>query len=307
MPSSKTWRVLLGRPIPTQIRSVHTRVPRTLPAFSLEGKTCVVTGAGRGLGKEFLTGFARSGARGACIDLTLASATASVSHIKSHLASLPEKSTTSSTTEKGENASSIDLRPYACDVTKEDQVISTFDQIVRDFGQIDVLVTAAGIVDNVAAEDYSYARWRKMMDVNLDGTFLCAREAGRHMLQRGIKGSIILVGSMSGSICVRPQKQAAYNASKGAVIMLAKSLATEWGPHGIRVNTLSPGYMKTDLIRELLEREGKELVESWVKDTPLGRMAHPSELQGTVVWMASDASSFLNGSDVIVDGGYTSY
>lgn len=98
--------------------------------------------------------------------------------------------------------------------------------------------------------------------------------------------------------------------------MLAKSLATEsvnqlypiqgwcltvyrWGPHGIRVNTISPGYMKTDLIHELLEREGKELVESWIKDTPLGRMAHPSELQGTIVWMASDASSFLNGSDVV--------
>lgn len=118
----------------------------------------------------------------------------------------------------------IDLRPYACDVTKEDQVISTFDQIIRDFGQIDVLVTAAGIVDNVAAEDYSYARWRKMMDVNLDGTFLCAREAGKHMLQRGIKGSIILVGSMSGSICVRPQKQAAYN----AVCMFLEDEVLKW-------------------------------------------------------------------------------
>ncbi|KAL1988621.1 hypothetical protein VTN96DRAFT_8321 [Rasamsonia emersonii] len=89
--------------------------------------------------------------------------------------------------------------------------------------------------------------------------------------------------------------------------MLAKSLATEWGPHGIRVNTLSPGYMKTDLIRELLEKQGRDLEQSWVKDIPLGRMAHPSELQGTVVWMASDASSYLNGSDIIVDGGYTAY
>jgi len=89
--------------------------------------------------------------------------------------------------------------------------------------------------------------------------------------------------------------------------MLSKSLATEWGPHGIRVNSLSPGYMRTDLIKGLLEREGTELVEGWVKDIPMGRMAEPSELQGTIVWMASDASSYLNGSDVIVDGGYTAW
>lgn len=105
-----------------------------------------------------------------------------------------------------------ELRPYACDVTQEDQVISTFQSIVRDFGHVDVLVTAAGIVENAEAEEYSYARWRKMFDINVDGTFLWAREAGRHMLRENIRGSIILVGSMSGSICVRPQKQAAYNA-----------------------------------------------------------------------------------------------
>lgn len=105
-----------------------------------------------------------------------------------------------------------DLRPYACDVTHESAVKATFAQIVQDFGQVDVLVTAAGIVDNVEAENYEYERWRKMLDVNLHGTWLWAREAGRHMLERKIKGSIILVASMSGRICVRPQKQAAYNA-----------------------------------------------------------------------------------------------
>jgi NAD(P)-dependent dehydrogenase (short-subunit alcohol dehydrogenase family) len=133
----------------------------------------------------------------------------------------------------------------------------------------------------------------------LDGSFLFAREAGKHMLAHNIRGSIILIASMSATICVRPQKQAAYNASKGAVQMLAKSLATEWGPRGIRVNSLSPGYMKTDLIKGLLEKEGQELVQNWVKDIPAGRMAEPQELQGTIVWMASDASSYLNGSDVV--------
>ena len=113
------------------------------------------------------------------------------------------------------------------------------------------------------------------------------------MLQQNIQGSIILMASMSATICVRPQKQAAYNTSKGAVQMLAKSLATEWAPHGIRVNSLSPGYMATDLIKGLLNSEGKELVKNWEKDIPVGRMAEPHELRGTIVWMASKSNSGL--------------
>ena len=158
-----------------------------------------------------------------------------------------------------------DLRPYVCNATVESDVKQTWQKIVEDFGSVDVLVTAAGIVDNVAAEDYDFPRWRKMLDINLDGTWLFAREAGKHMLAEQIRGSIILIASMSATICVRPQKQAAYNASKGAVQSLAKSLATEWGPHGIRVNSLSPGYMATDLIKNLLEKEGRGLVDNWLK------------------------------------------
>ncbi|KAL2008962.1 hypothetical protein VTN00DRAFT_7156 [Thermoascus crustaceus] len=285
--SSPLGRALV---IPTSARGI-----RTLPSFSLDGKTCVVTGAARGLGKEILTGFALSGARCACVDLTKAAAEASIKHIAEHVAA----------TQPSEPVP--ELKAYACDVTQEAEVKDTFSQIILDFGNVDVVATAAGIVDNVEAENYEYPRWRKMLDVNLDGTWLFAREAGKHMLEKQTRGSIILIGSMSASICVRPQKQAAYNASKGAVAILAKSLATEWGPSGIRVNCLSPGYMETDLIRELLAKEGKELVHSWVRDIPLGRMAHPSEMQGVAVWMASDASSYLNGSDIIIDGGYTAY
>lgn len=143
----------------------------------------------------------------ACIDLSLPVATSSIEYITSQLE-----------TPKSEKTN---LKPYACDVTSESQVESTINQIVNDFGQIDVLVTAAGIVDNVAAEDYSYARWRKLMDVNLDGSFLCAREVGRHMIQQKVNGgSIILVGSMCGEVCVRPQKQAAYNAVRSSLFLL---------------------------------------------------------------------------------------
>lgn len=264
-----------------------SRTIRTLPLFSLEGKTCVVTGSARGLGKEFLTAFALSGAKGACVDLSLKDGESSISSIASQVK------------EAYPDEAAPELRAYGCNATIENDVKTTWEQIVKGFGKVDVLVTAAGIVDNVEAENYEYARWRKMMDINVDGSWLFAREAGKHMLQHNIQGSIILIASMSATICVRPQKQAAYNTSKGAVQMLAKSLATEWGPRGIRVNSLSPGYMRTDLIKGLLEHEGKELVGSWEKDIPMGRMAEPHELRGTIVWMASPASSYLNGSDVV--------
>lgn len=220
-----------------------------------------------------MTAFALSGAKGssqpvtqspiradlgrACVDLSLPGAQAAVDAINTHV---------SETT--GENPS--ELRSYGCNATIESEVKDTWSQIVKDFGKVDVLVTAAGIVDNVEAENYDFKRWRKMMDINVDGTWLFAREAGKHMIQNQIKGSITLVASMSATICVRPQKQAAYNASKGAVKMLMKSLSTEWAPYGIRVNAISPGYMYTDLIKGLLEREGKEKADNWIKDIPMG-------------------------------------
>jgi sorbose reductase len=139
----------------------------------------------------------------ACVDLNLDSAQDACSHI--HNTVSHHLSTTSS------QDTVPHLSAYACDVTSEDLVQQTFSSIIHDFGGIDVLVTAAGIVDNVAAEEYGFERWKMMLDVNLNGTFLCAREAGRHMLREGKGGSIVLVGSMSAFICVRPQKQAAYN------------------------------------------------------------------------------------------------
>lgn len=172
----------------------------TLPSFSLEGKTCVVTGAARGLGKEFLTGLALSGAKGACVDLSLESGQSSIAQIKERIASATNDSY------------APELNAYACDVTSESQVKDTWAKIVSDFGKVDCVITAAGIVDNVEAENYAYDRWRKMFDINVHGSFLFAREAGKYWIQEQIKGNLILVSSMSAKICVRPQKQAAYNA-----------------------------------------------------------------------------------------------
>ncbi|KAI9050423.1 hypothetical protein LZ554_005588 [Drepanopeziza brunnea f. sp. 'monogermtubi'] len=287
-------RSIACRP-PTHLSRPSRRALMTLPAFSLEGKTCIVTGAARGLGKEFLTAFALSGARGACIDLSLEAGERSIKHISEHISSQPSTAA----------SYKPDLRAYACDVTSEAQVGDTWGSIVQDFGQVDVVVTAAGIVENFEGENYPFDRWRKMFDVNVHGSFLFARAAGRYWIENRRKGNLILVSSMSAQVCVRPQKQAAYNASKAAVSLMGKSLATEWGSRNIRVNSLCPGYMRTDLIRDLLEKQGKHIEEGWVKDVPMGRLAHPSELQGTIVWMASDASSYLNGSEIVVDGGYT--
>ncbi|ETI28572.1 hypothetical protein G647_01022 [Cladophialophora carrionii CBS 160.54] len=280
MRSSPFWPLfsqgIRHRVLPRSSLLTPRRTVKTLPSFSLENKTCVVTGSARGLGKEFLTAFALSGARGACIDLSQKDCEASIASIASQV----------------QNAYPDDpvpeLRAYECNATIESDVKSTWAKVVEDFGKVDVLVTAAGIVDNVEAENYEYARWRKMLDINIEQGHFVLAEEGREMLTwHNIQGSIILIASMSATICVRPQKQAAYNTSKGAVQMLAKSLATEWGPRGIRVNSLSPGYMKTDLIKGLLENEGKELVGSWERDIPMGRMAEPHELRGTIVWMAS--------------------
>ncbi|KAJ9646589.1 hypothetical protein H2201_000676 [Coniosporium apollinis] len=243
--------------------------------------------ASQGLGQQILAAFARSGAHGAVVDLALDSAKHSVEDMKAEVkeAGLPE----------------ADLRPYECDTSDEQAVKSTFKQIVQDFGKVDVLVTNAGITGGSPAEDYPFEDWKKMLDVNINGTFLFAREAGKHMIGNK-KGTIIMVSSMSGRIVNKPQKQAAYNTSKAAVAHMMKSLASEWGEHGIRVNAMSPGYIETPANES---EEMKELSKEWVKMIPLGRIAKPEEFRGTAVWLASDASSYVTGSEIIVDGGYT--
>lgn len=196
-------RLALGKSLANPIVSFQShRSLMTLPSFSLEGKTCVVTGAARGIGKEFLTAFSLSGAKGACVDLSLQSGKDSIAHIKKHISSQPSIST----------SYDPELRAYSCDVTSELEVQETWKSIVRDFGKVDVVVTAAGIVANFEAEKYAYDRWKNMIDVNLNGSFLFAREAGKYWIDQKMKGNLILVSSMSAKICVRPQKQAAYNA-----------------------------------------------------------------------------------------------
>jgi sorbose reductase len=262
-------------------------MPPVLPEFSLNGQVAVVTGASQGLGKQILAAFALSGAHGAVVDLKQSSADESIKELKQEVkqAGLPEPK----------------LHGYECDTSDEEAVKSTWEKIVSEFGKVDILVTNAGITGGAPAEDYPYDDFKTMINVNLNGTFLFARTAGKYMIENGVKGKMLFVSSMSGSIVNRPQKQAAYNASKAAAAHLMKSLAAEWAPHGIRVNALSPGYIQTTV------NEGEEmekLTKEWIGYIPMARVAKPEEFRGTAVWMVSEASSYLTGSEILVDGGY---
>ncbi|BGP56924.1 hypothetical protein JCM8202_000879 [Rhodotorula sphaerocarpa] len=270
----------------------HTR--RTLASFSMTDKVCVVTGAGRGLGNLMARTFAESGSNAVAIldlDEKLAKDAADdlVKWFEEH-----------GQANKGE----IKCIGLGCDVADEKSVQQAFGTVIERFGRVDSLVTAAGIVENFPATEYPADKFRKLMGINVEGSFYCAREAAKDMMRRGEPGTIVLIGSMSGACVNIPQPQSPYNASKAAVRHMASSLAVEWAQKNIRVNCISPGYMATALTRVILDRD-PELRDAWVNLTPMNRLGEPEDLKGAVIYLASDASAFTTGADIRVDGGYT--
>ncbi|KAI8365922.1 KR domain protein [Radiomyces spectabilis] len=264
--------------------------PNVVSLMSLKGKVAVVTGGARGLGYEMMRALAESGASVACIDLLAESGAEAVAKIES---------------ECGVKATS-----WGCDVTNDEEVAMLFDQIVQQHGGLDILVTAAGINNVCPAIDYTADTFRKIFDVNVSGTFFCMQQAAKHMIRLGTGGSIITIASMSAHITNRPQCHAPYNATKAAVLQLTKSLACEWAPHHIRVTAISPGYFDTAMNRAVLAQQGEEgtkMRDIWEANTPMGRMGVPHELKGVVTFLASDAASFVTGSEILVDGGYTAW
>ncbi|KFA61682.1 hypothetical protein S40285_03493 [Stachybotrys chlorohalonatus IBT 40285] len=186
------------------------------------------------------------------------------------------------------------------DVTSEDQVAESMGKTVERLGSVDMLVCFAGIVGCVHALDMPASQFRRVLDVNTTGTFLCAQAAARQMVAQGTGGSIVMTASISGHSVNWPQPQVAYNVSKAGVIMLKSSLAAEWARYGIRVNSVSPGYMDT----VLNEGPGLERARrSWCERNPMGRMGMPEEVAGVVVMLLSPAGRYMNGADVVVDGG----
>ena len=250
----------------------------------LDGKKGFVTGAARGIGKCTATAFAEAGADVAIVDLDYETAVATAKEIA-------EKT----------GRKVIALK---CDVTVEADVQAMVDEVVKQLGGLDFCHANAGIAINAPAEEMTYDQWLKIINVNLNSVFLTDTIAGRYMLANG-GGSIINTASMSGHIVNVPQPQCGYNASKAGVMQLTKSLAVEWAKKGVRVNSISPGYIGTELI--MAAEDLKPLIAQWNAMAPMGRLGKPEELMGVVVYLASDAASFTTGSDFIVDGAFTCF
>lgn len=186
------------------------------------------------------------------------------------------------------------------DVTDEMAVNEAMEETTNILGSIDTLICFVGVVGCVESLEMPIAQWRRVLDINTTGSFICAQAAARCMVRQGTGGSITFVASISAHRVNFPQPQAAYNVSKSALLMLKSCLAAEWARYGIRTNTISPGYMDTIL------NEGYGIAEHrriWAERNPSGRMGSPSELTGTVVLLASSAGTYINGSDIVVDGG----
>lgn len=246
--------------------------------FGLKGKVAVVTGGGQGIGQTVAVGLAKAGAEIAILCRSGADETIDI------------------ITKEGGKAYFIKT-----DVTSENDVDNAFKEILKKSGSIDIVFNNAGICMHQSTLDAAIEEFRKVVDVNLTGEFIVARAAGKIMIEKGIKGSIINMASMSGSIVNIPQWQCSYNASKAAVIHMTKSLAAEWACYGIRVNSLSPGYIATPMSVDTPQ----ELKDAWTPLMPFRRMGKPEELVPAVIYLACDAAGYTSGSDIIVDGAYT--
>ncbi len=249
--------------------------------FGLDKKTAIVIGSGSGLGKAIALGFSQAGADVAVVDIFEEKAKVVAREI-------------------------VDLKGVACsyytDVANSKSVDEMVKKVVQDFGHIDILVNSAGITSHIPAQEMSDDDWSRVININLNGTFYSCRSAGRYMIEQK-KGSIINIASMSGTITNKDSYNAPYCASKGGVKMLTKQLAEQWARYNIRVNSISPGYMRTPLAIPFLDKpDFKDYLE---QISPMKRAGLPEELVGLAIYMASDASSFLTGEDVIIDGGWT--
>ncbi|KAF3396255.1 D-arabinitol 2-dehydrogenase [ribulose-forming] [Penicillium rolfsii] len=266
---------------------------RTLAQFSLENKVSMVTGGARGLGLVMGQGLVASGSDLAIVDLNKAEAEEQA-----------EKLVEQFRKENPGLEEMPNVTAHYADVSNPTSVNEAIAEVLAKHKRIDNLVTSAGFTENFDAISYPFDRMKKLWGVNVDGTYLFATAVAKHLMERNAPGSIVMIGSMSGSIVNVPQPQAPYNAAKAAVRHLAASLAVEWAGHDIRVNCISPGYMLTALTRKILD-ENPQLRDKWTSLIPVGKMGTPEDLMGAVTFLLSDASKYITGADLRVDGGYT--
>jgi 2-deoxy-D-gluconate 3-dehydrogenase len=245
----------------------------------LDGKVAVVTGAGRGLGKVAALALAKAGADVAL----LARSAMELAEVARQIEAL------------GRRALALPT-----DVTDEHAVEEAAEAVVEDFGRVDALVNNAGIAHAAPLLELQLGDLRRLLDVNVVGAFLCARAFGGHMVAAR-SGRVINVASVAG-LAGEP-KLTGYCASKGAIIAFSRALAVEWARHGVTVNALAPGYFRTDLNAAALD--DPEVGPKIVRQIPLGRTGRPDELGATFVYLASEASAFMTGSVIVIDGGQT--
>ncbi len=250
-----------------------------LQTFDLSGKVAIVTGGNTGLGEAFAKALADAGARVAIAARNEERSEQVAAEIQA----------------AGREAIAVEV-----DVTDPARVERMAAEVTERLGPVDILVNNAGLCYHRPAADVPREEWLEVFDINVHGLWSCAQVVGRQMIGRG-GGVIVNIGSISALIVNRPQMQPAYNASKAAVHQLTKSLAAEWAPYNVRVNALAPGYVKT----AMAPVDQPEFRRHWIEDAPMRRYALPDEIAPSLIYLASDASRFMTGSVLVIDGGYT--
>jgi NAD(P)-dependent dehydrogenase (short-subunit alcohol dehydrogenase family) len=255
--------------------------PSIVDRFRLDGRRALVTGAGQGIGRAFAIALAEAGADVAIVDVHEGRAEQVAVELR----------------DKGVDSFSVGL-----DLTTDDAPERMVQAVVERWGGLEIAVNNAGVNPSAAAEDTTNEQWDLAYRLNTRAVFLGCRAQARVMFEAGY-GKIINTASMSSIIVPHPQKQAAYNSSKGAVVNLTRSLAAEWADRGVRVNCMSPGIIRTALIEE--SEELRPLVDTWLGMIPAGRLGELADLQGGVVYLASAASDYMTGHNLVIDGGQT--
>jgi NAD(P)-dependent dehydrogenase (short-subunit alcohol dehydrogenase family) len=252
--------------------------------FDLSGRVAIVTGAGSGLGAIFSAALGEAGADVVCAGLDVPRLERTAGAVR----------------DIGRQALALEA-----DVTDEAAVERLIARTVEQLGRLDIIVNNAGIAAAGPPEQVAVADWRRVLDVNLTGVFLCAQAAARQMIATGNGGRIINIASILGAVASQPFPASAYAASKGAVINLTRDLAVQWAPHNILVNAIAPAYFPSEMTQGAFA--APESLRAIEQRTPLGRTGQLEELKGPLVFLASDAASYVTGHTLFVDGGWTAW
>lgn len=248
--------------------------------FRLDGKVAVVTGGSSGLGVQFAKALAKQGADIAVV----ARRVERLKAVSKEIEDMGRK-----------------CFPVKCDVTVDDEISAAVDTVMHKYGKIDILVNNAGVLTFSPAEKTANSEWKKVIDVNLNGVYMFAKEVAKTMIPRKY-GKIVNLGSIHSNVAISEFTLSPYCASKGGVLMLTKGLAAEWAKYNITVNAIGPAYFDSEMTHSAIETSD---FEEFVKQRcPMGRVGKPGELDGALIYLASDASSYTTGAIIYVDGGW---